>query len=301
MSDTPSTSSFELLDDDLPYARPRPTWRDRLAGVTEAVDLAPRRVALGLGALAVAALVAWRLLAPAPAPAEMSLPYTPAASPSPSDAGRAAGGAGGTASGVAEGAPGGRAGAAGPGTSVPPGSPGSPTSPVPGGVSGPSGASGSVVDGAPVIVHVAGAVVRPGVQQLSGGARVVDAVDRAGGPTPDAELARVNLAALLQDGQQVYIPRVGEPMPPPPAASAPQAGSGGTTGPASGGPAGPVNLNTASADELDTLPGVGPTTAAAIIAHRQEQGPFTTVDQLLDVRGIGDAKLAELRDLVTVG
>ena len=152
-----------------------------------------------------------------------------------------------------------------------------------------------------MVVHVAGAVARPGVQQLSGGARIVDAVDRAGGSTPDADLARVNLAAPVQDGQQVYVPRVGEPMPPPPAGTAPAPGAGGGAGSPSGTPAAPVNLNTASADELDTLPGVGPATSEAIIAHRQEQGPFTSVDQLLDVRGIGDAKLAELRDLVTVG
>jgi competence protein ComEA len=90
---------------------------------------------------------------------------------------------------------------------------------------------------------------------------------------------------------------------PPPVAGGAAPGGGPGAGGASAGTGeavGPVNLNTASAEELDTLPGVGPATSAAIIAHRQEHGPFTSVDQLLDVRGIGDAKLAELRDLVTV-
>jgi competence protein ComEA len=151
--------------------------------------------------------------------------------------------------------------------------------------------------GAEVVVHVAGAVARPGVQRLVGGDRVIDAVDAAGGAVPDADLGRINLAAPLVDGQQIYVPRVGE-VPPP------AVGGTGAIGTTAGGtataPGQPVNLNTASAAELETLPGVGPTTAAAIIAHRETNGPFTAVDQLLDVRGIGDAKLAQLRDLVAV-
>ena len=252
-----------------------------------------------MAAIVVALLVGWRLLAPAPAPAEMSLPYTPAASPSGGGSGgasrratrRPASGPGRRhARGVARRAARGRR----PG---PFGSAG-----VAGGVPGPAAPPGSVGGRAHRWSCTSpGRWRAPGVQQLSGGARVVDAVDRAGGATPDADLARVNLAAPVQDGQQVYIPRVGEPMPPPPAGTAPAPGAGGGAGSPAGTPAGPVNLNTASADELDTLPGVGPATSAAIIAHRQEQGPFTSVDQLLDVRGIGDAKLAELRDLVTVG
>ena len=152
-----------------------------------------------------------------------------------------------------------------------------------------------------VVVHVAGAVARPGVQRLDGGARVIDAVDAAGGAQPDADLARVNLAAPLEDGQQVYVPRLGEAAPPVPAGGGAETASGSGGGTAGASEAqGPVNLNTAGVDELDTLPGVGPATAQAIVDHRDENGPFTSVDDLLDVRGIGDAKLDELRDLVTV-
>jgi competence protein ComEA len=143
-----------------------------------------------------------------------------------------------------------------------------------------------------VVVHVAGAVASPGVQRLPIGSRVIDAVDAAGGALPDADLPRVNLAALLVDGQQVYVPKPGEQ--PPPAAGAGPSAVGGDA------PGSLVNLNTATPEQLDTLPGVGPSTAAAIIAHRDQNGPFTSVDQLLDVRGIGEAKLEQLRDLVTV-
>ncbi|HEY7072006.1 MAG TPA: ComEA family DNA-binding protein [Acidimicrobiales bacterium] len=139
-----------------------------------------------------------------------------------------------------------------------------------------------------VVVDVAGAVVTPGVHHLDTGARVVDAIDAAGGLAPDADPARINLAAVLVDGQQVYVARVGEA--PPVAASAA----------AADGPTPLVDLNTASATELDGLPGIGPTTAEAIIDHRERNGPFASVDDLLDVRGIGDAKLEQLRDRVTV-
>lgn len=143
----------------------------------------------------------------------------------------------------------------------------------------------------PVVVHVAGAVVAPGVHQLPPGSRVIDAVEASGGLATDADPGAVNLAAELVDGSQVYVPRVGE-VPPGPA-------------PASGGGAGeeasgPVDLNTADATLLETLPGVGPATAAAIVDHRERNGPFATVEGLLEVRGIGEAKLAALRDLVHV-
>jgi competence protein ComEA len=144
-----------------------------------------------------------------------------------------------------------------------------------------------------VVVDVAGAVVTPGVHHLEAGARVVDAVDAAGGLAPDADAPRLNLAALLVDGQQVYVARVGEaPL------LAASAGGTAATGPAP--PAPLVDLNTASATELEELPGIGPTTAAAIVDHRERNGPFASVDDLLDVRGIGDAKLEQLRDRVTV-
>lgn len=137
-----------------------------------------------------------------------------------------------------------------------------------------------------LVVHVAGAVVAPGVLRLADGARVVDAIAAAGGLLAEADTDVLNLAAPLRDGDRVFVPRRGEPVP-----VVVGAGSVGT---------GPVNLNTATADELDTLPGVGPATAAAIVAHRAQHGPFGSVDELTDVRGIGPAKLDALRGLVTV-
>lgn len=140
-----------------------------------------------------------------------------------------------------------------------------------------------------VLVHVAGAVVRPGVYQLPDGERVDDAVRAAGGPIVDADLDALNLAALVVDGARVYVPTEGE-MPP---ALFP-AGSGANAET----PAGPVDINRADVGLLDTLPGVGPATAAAIVAERDRNGPFLGVDDLERVPGIGPAKLAGLRDLV---
>jgi competence protein ComEA len=140
-----------------------------------------------------------------------------------------------------------------------------------------------------VVVHVAGAVQRPGVLHLPTGSRVVDAIDAAGGLAANADGARINLAAPVTDGERVYVAAVGEPTP----AAVGPLGSPDV-------PTGPIDLNTASEQELDALPGVGPATAAAIVAHRTEIGRFTSVDQLLDVRGIGTSKLEQLRPLVTV-
>ena len=141
----------------------------------------------------------------------------------------------------------------------------------------------------PVVVHVAGAVARPGVQRLPAGSRVIDAVDAAGGLLPEADAGRVNLAAELVDGTQVYVPVMGE-SPPVPL-------GGGAAGPDAGGL---VDLNIADLDTLDALPGIGPATATAIIEHRERNGPFASVEGLLEVNGIGEAKLAQLRDLVRV-
>ncbi len=143
-----------------------------------------------------------------------------------------------------------------------------------------------------LVVHVAGAVAAPGVHELPADARVVDAVEAAGGLATDADPARLNLAAPLSDGERVYVLARGEEAPPTAPGTA-------TVGPSSSG-TGPVDLNTADAAALDTLPGVGPATAAAIIEHRAKVGRFSSVDQLLDVPGIGEAKLEALRDLVTV-
>jgi competence protein ComEA len=149
--------------------------------------------------------------------------------------------------------------------------------------------------GTEVVVHVAGAVVGPGVQRLPAGARVVDAIDAAGGAAPDADLGRVNLAAPLEDGQQVYVPKAGEPSTGAPAA-VPGPGPGG----AAGGSPPVVNLNTATLEELDGLPGVGPAIAQAIVDHRAAHGPFASVEELLEVRGIGQAKLDEIRPRVAL-
>lgn len=144
------------------------------------------------------------------------------------------------------------------------------------------------------VVHVAGAVVRPGVYVVREGGRLSDAVEMAGGLTPQADPGRVNLAQILVDGSRHYIPAVGEAIP------VAADGSTGQSEVEGGGGEQAVDLNTASASELEELPGVGPATAEAIIEHRETVGPFTSVDDLLDVRGIGEAKMAELRDLVRV-
>jgi competence protein ComEA len=149
-----------------------------------------------------------------------------------------------------------------------------------------------------IVVYVAGAVVTPGVYELGGSARVHDAVDAAGGLTPEADLDALNLAAFVADGDRIFVPRVGQSVP---AVVTPSGGGAGTVGGASASaPTEPVNINKASVDELDGLPGIGPATAAAIVAHRQQSGPFSSVDDLLDVRGIGPAKLDAIRGLVTV-
>jgi competence protein ComEA len=166
--------------------------------------------------------------------------------------------------------------------------------------------SSTTAPAGPLIVHVAGAVVSPGVVRLSAGSRVVDAVRAAGGLRPDADADRVNLAAPVADGQRVVVPAVGQEVPAEVVPSGPP-GPGGRGGPSGSGrpdspgaPAGRIDLNSATVEQLDTLPGVGPATAAAILAHRDESGPFQSVEDLLEVRGIGEAKLEAMRDLVTV-
>jgi competence protein ComEA len=137
----------------------------------------------------------------------------------------------------------------------------------------------------PLVVDVAGAVRRPGLYRLAQGDRVADAVARAGGLTRRAERTAVNLAAPLADGEQVLVAARGSP--------------GG--GSAAGSPVattGPVSLSSATAEQLDTLPGVGPVTAQKIVAYRQAHGPFTSVDGLDAIPGIGPARLADLRPLV---
>lgn len=159
-----------------------------------------------------------------------------------------------------------------------------------------------------VVVDVTGAVARPGVVRLPAGARVVDALTAAGGATPDADLARLNLARVLVDAEQVRVARQGDPLedPAPDALAAPgddpagaaERGPGGAAGSATGGDA-RIDLNTADAATLETLPGIGPVLAGRIVTHRQER-PFGSVDELTDVVGIGPALLEQLRDRVRV-
>jgi competence protein ComEA len=159
----------------------------------------------------------------------------------------------------------------------------------------------------PLVVHVAGAVAKPGVVSLRPGSRVVDAIDAAGGANADADLDRLNLAAALTDGERVAVPARGQPAPPLDAVPSGGAGTGTGAGGAAGGGAstdptasGPINLNTATQAELESLPGIGPTLAAAIIAERERSGGFQTVGDLRRVRGIGDARFADIEPLVTV-
>lgn len=164
-----------------------------------------------------------------------------------------------------------------------------------------------------VRIHVAGAVLHPGVYRVSSSARVVDAVRAAGGPTPQADLERINLAQTIVDTEQVFVPfrssrktkitvaprlrpsRTTIPVFVPTVPSAiPVVGIPTTT------VAVLINLNSATSDQLDTLPGVGPSTAKAIINYRNRKGPYRKVEDLLNVPGIGPAKVAALRDQVTV-
>jgi competence protein ComEA len=155
--------------------------------------------------------------------------------------------------------------------------------------SGSVAASPSASSSVTLIVDVAGAVRKPGVFEFAPGDRVIDAVERAGGALDKADLTLLNLAAPLTDGQQILVPKKG-------------AAPAGTpvTGGVPGGSTALVNINTADEATLETLNGVGPVLAAAIIQYRREHGPFASVDQLDEVSGIGPATLEDLRSQVTV-
>ncbi len=140
---------------------------------------------------------------------------------------------------------------------------------------------------APIRVHVTGAVQEPGVCVLPLGAIVQDAIEAAGGALPEARLEALNLAAPLADGEQVNVPGGPEATSPPSATGSPTPG------------AGRISVNTASVAELDLLPGIGPALAQNIIDYREGHGPFLVPEDLLDVPGIGPAKLDLIRDLIT--
>jgi len=143
----------------------------------------------------------------------------------------------------------------------------------------------------PIQVHVTGAVCRPGVYALPSGSRLLQAVEAAGGLADNAAQESINLAAYVRDGQQVYIPAQGDP---------PQAGSASPNTAPDADANRLVNINTASAEELESLPGIGSTYAERIIAYRQEHGPFTDPAQIMEVKGIGPARYEEIKSLITV-
>lgn len=222
-------------------------------------SVTPTRAAGGVAALVIGGVLAFLILRPAAPPPEIVLPR---AVPEPASV--AGGGAAPAPTGRAVGQPGGGTGSAG-------------------------------EPSAPVTVHVAGAVVHPGVYAVAAGSRVVDAVTAAGGPISEAEVDQLNLAARVSDGDRVQVPKRGEVVSGPTSAGS----SPGLSG-AAGAAAGPVDLNRATKEQLDALPGVGPATAAAILAWRDTHGRFRAVSELLEVRGIGPAKLEALRPLVKV-
>lgn len=145
---------------------------------------------------------------------------------------------------------------------------------------GPAEADQLVDDAEPVLVHVAGEVAEPGVVEVPASSRVGDAIDAAGGATGDADLSVVNLARIVEDGEQIVVGHVDDP-----------AGSDAAVG-----PEGKIDVNRADAATLQEVPGIGPVTAERLLSHRQEHGPFTSADDLLDVPGIGQRTLDRLVD-----
>ena len=174
------------------------------------------------------------------------------------------------------------------------------TVPTTGPAAGPGGLS---TTSGSVVVHVTGAVSRPGVVTLPPGSRVTDAINAVGGASAEADTQQLNLARVLTDGEQIRVPRIGEVLPEPAPQPGGDAASGARTAPGKsggGGASGTININTASASELEKLPGIGPALAQRIVEHRDSHGPFASVDALTDVPGIGKAKLEGLREQATV-
>lgn len=159
---------------------------------------------------------------------------------------------------------------------------------------------------APLVVHVIGAVPRPGLYEFAEGARIQDAVDAAGGLLSSANVDAINLAALLSDGQQLNIPYLEGQATTEESTSLELPGSSNnnesSTQESSLSSDGElININTATLEELDSLPGIGPTIAQRIIDYRTENGAFSTIDEIMDVSGVGPATFDEIKDLITVG
>jgi competence protein ComEA len=242
--------------------------------------LAPRpAVAATVLVLLVGALVATRLLVlaggPVPVPVPAAAESVPATDPGPG-------------AGTEGGFPGPEGGVAGPEGGV-----AGPEGGVAGPEQSPDGARPPHAAAPPVVVHVAGHVARPGVVELPPGSRVGDALAAAGGASDGADLAAVNLARPVADGEQVYVPAPGEAIPPQATGRGASPGAGDIA-------VGPVDLNTATLAELDALPGIGPVLAGRILEWRAAHGGFTLVDELGEVPGIGPTLLGRLRDLVTL-
>lgn len=149
---------------------------------------------------------------------------------------------------------------------------------------------------AEVYVDVDGAVVRPGVYRLKDGSRVSQAIDAAGGLTAEADVTGLNRASKITDGQKIYVPTVGEQQ----AAAAVGGADSAAVASGAGSSSGLVNINTASAAELQTLSGIGPSMAQSIIDERTQNGAFASVDDLMRVSGIGEKKLAKIKDCICV-
>jgi competence protein ComEA len=164
----------------------------------------------------------------------------------------------------------------------------------------------------PLRVHVTGAVASPGVYALPRGSIWQDALTVAGGPTGRADLSRINLAQLIVDGDQIIVPEVTPSATPPPPTptlaptvtvgpGTPSPTAPPTHTPAPASPAGKININTATAAELEALPRIGPAIAQRIVDYRTANGPFQTIEEIMDVRGIGPATFEQIKDLITVG
>lgn len=159
----------------------------------------------------------------------------------------------------------------------------------------PSPAPTATLTPSPLRIYVSGAVMQPDVYLLAPGSIVRDAIEAAGGASEDADLVGINLAQELQDQQQVYVPHSGEAQAPPPV-------TGGAATPSPGGktPGGTININTATVEELDKLPGIGPVLAQGIIDYREANGPFKSTEEITLVSGIGDATYAKIKELISV-